>query len=62
MSCPFCSTPCGNDHCPYMEEEVKLKEQKNCDIIKRGLEEENRRLKETVRTLQEWISKNGCEN
>jgi hypothetical protein len=50
--CPFCDVPCGNDHCPYYEE--------YCDKIKlKGLEEENKRLKEQIRDIVNWKAK--CE-
>ena len=50
MKCPFCVEPCGNDHCPYYEKKEEDKE-----LI--SLKEENKRLKETIKQLQEWIIK-----
>jgi hypothetical protein len=48
MKCPFCAAPCGNEHCPYYEKEEE-------DTENKGLKEENARLKETIKQLQEWI-------
>lgn len=47
--CPFCETPCGNEHCPYYEED----EDKN-----KGLEEENKRLKETIKAMEFFMRGN----
>ena len=44
--------PCGNEHCPYYEEEVQERNIK-------GLEEENKRLKEQIKDILNW--KNRCE-
>lgn len=52
MKCPFCKIPCGNDHCPYEKEEEKVVED---DKILKGLEEENKRLKEIVKNMQNYI-------
>lgn len=45
--CPFCKIPCGNDHCPY----TKTEDIPNCI----GLIEENKRLKDLLKNLQEYV-------
>lgn len=54
MKCPFCSDPCGNEHCPYNEDQEK---EPKCAIIIKGLEEENKRLKDHIIELIRWLSK-----
>lgn len=51
MKCPFCKQPCNQKHCPYFEE----KQESLCEDRIKGLQEENRRLKETIKELQNYI-------
>ncbi len=53
MKCPFCVNPCGNEHCPYQKEE----EEDSCDKKIKGLEEENKRLKDQLLELIKWMGK-----
>lgn len=50
MKCPFCIKPCGNEHCPYYENV-----EDNCQKEVKGLEEENKRLREAIKQLQEYL-------
>lgn len=53
MKCPFCTNPCGNEHCPYQKEE----KEDSCDKKIKGLEEENKRLKDQLLELIKWMGK-----
>jgi len=53
VKCPFCTDPCGNDHCPYSNDE----KESQCAKIIRGLEEENKRLKEQLIEMTKWLNK-----
>lgn len=52
MKCPFCADPCGNEHCPYQKEEKESYDKKL-----KGLEEENKRLKDQLIELIKWMGK-----
>lgn len=47
-NCPFCSTPCNQPHCPYIN-------QKCLDCVR--LEEEKKRLIEIIRGLEKLLKK-----
>lgn len=52
-TCPFCKIPCGNEHCPYFKEQTS--EELKSKV--KGLEEENKRLKQTIKDFEKFAKK-----
>lgn len=53
IKCPFCKTPCGNDHCIYTEETLK---HEDCRNSNKEIDKECENIKKILIELLDYIS------